>query len=114
MTVGVLLAGAAGFFWMRGCAAVLPAIEVDAGIIHVRNNTPVEWRDVRIWVNNHYALTVRSIPPQGFVRERVGRFVASQGQTINTSTTPVLSVVVLATGADGTPVREAWGTPSWH
>lgn len=114
VSVAVLLAGLAGFFWMRGCDQVLPDIEVADGRVHVRNNGEDEWRNVRIWVNEYYAVTVPSIPPQGFVREPVSRFVAAQGQTINTSTTPVSSVVVLATTADGTRVRLTWGAPVVH
>lgn len=114
LSVLVLAAGLAGFFWMRGCEAPLPEIEVADGVIHVRNVTGEEWRNVRIWVNEYYAATVVSIPPAGFVREPIRRFVAAQGQTINTSTTPVTSVVVLATGTDGRTVRIAWGTPVRH
>lgn len=112
VSVVVLLAGLAGFFWMRGCDQVLPDIEVDDGRIHVRNNSLEDWRNVRIWVNEYYAVTVPSIPPQGFVREPVSRFVAAQGQTINTSTTSVTSVVVLATTDDGARVRLTWGAPA--
>jgi hypothetical protein len=114
LSVSVLIVGLAGFLWMRGCDERLPEIEVAEGIIHVRNITDQEWRNVRIWVNEYYAVSVRSIPPAGFVRERVRRFVAAQGQTINTSTTPVTSVVVLAVDADGARVRIVWGTPVLH
>lgn len=110
----VLLTGLAGFFWMRGCTEALPDIEVADGTIHVRNETDQEWRNVRIWVNDYYAVTVVSIPPRGFVREKVTRFVASQGQTINTSTTAVTSVVVLGTLPDGQRLRLAWGQPQMH
>jgi hypothetical protein len=114
LSVFVLIVGLAGFFWMRGCDEVLPEIEVADGFIHVRNETDQAWRDVRIWVNDYYAVVVPSIPPKGFVRERVTRFVAAQGQTINTSTTPVTSVVVLASLAEGQRLRLVWGTPQLH
>jgi len=114
LSAAVLMVGLAGFFWMRGCDDVLPDIEVADGSIHVRNETDQDWRDVRIWVNEYYAVTVSSIPPRGFVREPVKRFVAAQGQTINTSTTPVTSVVVLATLADGQRLRLVWGQAQLH
>lgn len=114
LTIFVLIAGAAGFFWMRGCREALPEIEVRDGFVHVRNVTDQEWRNVRIWVNEYYAVTVVSIPPAGFVREPLKRFVAAQGQTINTSTTPVTSVAVLATGPQGERVRVVWGNPVMH
>lgn len=114
LSVIVLLAGLGGFFWMRGCAAELPEIEVADGFIHVRNLSDQEWRNVRIWVNEYYAAVVATVPPSGFVREPIKRFVAAQGQTINTSTTPITSVVVLAQQADGRRVRVAWGRPEMH
>lgn len=114
LSVIVLLVGLAGFFWMRGCNEVLPEIEVADGSIHVRNVTEYEWRNVRIWVNEYYAAVVATIPPGGFVREPVKRFAAAQGQTINTSTTPITSVVVLAQRQDGERVRIVWGKPEMH
>jgi hypothetical protein len=114
LSAAVLLIGLAGFFWMRGCEQVLPDIEVANGTIHVRNNTEQEWRNVRIWVNEYYAVTVPTIRPNAFVREPIKRFVAAQGQTINTSTTPITSVVVLGTGEDGERVRIVWGRAVMH
>lgn len=110
----VLLAGLAGFLFIRGCDERLPDIEVADGHIHVRNESDQDWQSVRIWVNEYYAVSVVSIPPKGFVREPIRRFVAAQGQTINTSTTPVTSVVVLATGPNGERLRLVWGTPQLH
>lgn len=110
----VLVVALAVFFWMRGCDERLPDIEVRDGIVHVRNSSDQDWRDVRIWVNDHYVAVVPVVPPAGFVREPIARFVASQGQTINSATTPITSVVVLATGPDGARVRITWGTPQWH
>lgn len=113
-SVTVLLAGLAGFFWMRGCAEALPEIDVADGSIHVRNLTEHEWRNVRIWVNEYYAAVVATVPPGGFVREPIKKFVAAQGQTINTSTTAITSVVVLAQRPDGERVRVVWGKPEMH
>ncbi len=114
LTVLVLLLGAGWILWLRGCAAPLPDIEVTDGAIVVRNQSDEPWRDVRVWVNEYYAVTAPGIPPAGFIRERVSRFVAAQGQTINTATTSVTSVVVLATAPDGRRVRLVWGRPQLH
>lgn len=112
--MSVLLVGVVWSVWLRGCPAELPDIEVADGAIVVRNQTDVEWTSVRIWVNDHYAVTAAALAPAGFIREPVRRFVASQGQRINTSTTAVTSVVVLAMTADGTRIRKVWGTPTLH
>jgi hypothetical protein len=114
LSVVVLAAGLAAFLFLRGCDERLPDIEVAEGFVHVRNETDQDWRNVRIWVNDHYAVSVVSIPPKGFVREPIRRFVAAQGQTINTSTTPVTSVVVMATGPAGERLRFVWGSPQLH
>ncbi len=103
-----------GVFWVRGCDTPLDPIVVADGTITVRNQTGQEWRDVRIWVNEYYAASLQAIPVAGFVREPINRFVAAQGQTINAASTPITSVVVLATDATGARVRLVWGTPTLH
>jgi hypothetical protein len=100
--------------WQRGCDTPLEDIVIDGGAVTVRNQSEDEWRDVRIWVNDHYAGGARSIPPGGFVREPLSRFRAAQGQTFNAAATPVASVVLLAKTPAGVPVRIAWGKPFWH
>lgn len=105
VTVGLLAAA---------CGAAEAPIEIDGQVIHVRNLTGSDWTDVRIWVNEYYAGTARTIPAGGFVREPASRFVASQGQPFDIVRTPVTSVVVLATDARGERVRIVWGTPVLH
>jgi len=102
------------FVWQRGCDPALKDIEVADGAITIRNQTTEEWLDVRIWVNEHYAGGTRSIPAGGFLREPLSRFVAAQGQTINTVTTAITSVVVLGRTPDGTRVRVILGSPQLH
>jgi len=109
-----LLIAVGWYFWQQRGAPYLEPIVVADGAVTVRNQTSREWRNVRIWVNDHYAGGARVIAAGGFVREPLSRFVAAQGQTINAATTRITSVVVLATEPDGTPVRVAWGKPFWH
>ena len=104
---------AAWMLWQRGCDRAQPDVVVADGAITVRNQTGEDWKNVRIWVNDYYSGTVAEIRSGSFVREPVTRFVAAQGQTLK-STTKITSVVALATGADGAPVRKAWGTPAWY
>lgn len=112
LVIGVCVAG--WVLWQRGCDQTLEDIVVDQGAVTVRNQSQDEWLNVRIWVNDHYAGGARSIPPGGFVREPLSRFVAAQGQSFNAVTTPVASVVVLAKTPAGAPVRVVWGKPFWH
>ena len=101
------------FLWQRGCRSTLPDIAVADGAVLVRNQTSDEWLDVRIWVNDYYSGTARSIPAGGFIREPIARFVAAQGQTL-TSYSAITSVVVLGHTASGTAVRVVFGKPFWH
>ena len=113
LAVWVLAAG--WLLWQQGCQTTsLEAIIVADGAVTVRNQTEDEWLDVRIWVNEHYAGGARSIPPHGFVREPLSRFVAAQGQRIDIARTAITSVVVLGRTPDGTRVRVAWGTSYLH
>jgi hypothetical protein len=99
--------------WQRGCDRTRADISIDGGAILVRNQTKEDWKNVRIWVNDYYSGTASEIRAGSFVREPVTRFVAAQGQKLQ-STTPITSVVVLATSASGTPVRIPWGKPAWY
>lgn len=111
LAVWVLAGG--WLLWQQGCDSALEPIVVADGAVTVRNQTPAEWQNVRIWVNEHYAGGARSIPAGGFVREPLSRFVAAQGQTM-TAATPVTSVVVLGTDGAGNRVRLVWGKPLLH
>lgn len=99
--------------WQRGCSAPKPDIEVGGGAVLVRNQTPDDWLDVRIWLNDYYAGTAAEITAGAFVREPVARFIAGQGQGLSASTA-ITSVVVLGHTRAGAPVRVAWGKPAWH
>ena len=115
VSIAIWLIAAAGWFlWQRRDATPLDVIVIADGAVTVRNQTAVEWKGVRIWVNDHYSGGATVIPAGGFVREPLSRFVAAQGQRINAATTRITSVVVLATNPDGSPVRVVWGKPFWH
>ena len=115
VSIGVWLVIAAGWYvWQRIDPVELDPIVIADGAVTVRNQTAGEWRNVRIWVNEHYAGGAQSIPPGGFVREPLSRFVAAQGQRIDAAKTKITSVVVLATAADGSRVRIPWGSPVLH
>jgi hypothetical protein len=112
--LAILVLAAGWLLWQQGCHTPLEDIVVADGAVTVRNQTPQEWLDVRIWVNEHYAGGARSIPASGFVREPLSRFIAAQGQKIDIATTAITSVVVLGRTPDGTRVRVVWGKPLLH
>ncbi|MEO6223959.1 MAG: hypothetical protein ABIP90_11990 [Vicinamibacterales bacterium] len=115
ISIAAWLVVAVGWYaWQRRAPAHLDAIVIADGAVTVRNQTPQEWRSVRIWVNEHYAGGARVIPPGGFVREPLSRFVTARGQTLDAARTSITSVVVLGTTPDGTAVRVVWGKTLLH
>jgi hypothetical protein len=106
----VLLAGvlAAG----PGCAEPPDPITIDGGALVVRNLTERDWRQVTIFVNDHYSGTTRAIPAGGLVRASLGDFMAMHGQRFDFRRAELLSIVVRATDDTGKPVRLAWGQQS--
>jgi hypothetical protein len=109
-----LVLGAGWYLWQMREPAPLDPIVIAEGAVTVRNQTDQEWQNVRIWVNEYYAGFARVIPAGGFVREPLSRFVAAQGQRLDAVRTPITSVVVLGTAADGSRIRVAWGKAVMH
>jgi hypothetical protein len=92
-----------------GCSSAQEPIAIDGGAVMVRNLTGQGWRQVQIFVNDHYSGMTRAIPAGGSVRAPLGDFMAMHGQRFNYRNTEVLSIVVRATDDAGRPVRLAWG-----
>jgi hypothetical protein len=109
-----LVLGIAWFAWQRRSTSTLETIAVDDGTVTVRNQTPRDWQNVRIWVNEHYAGEARSIAAGSFVREPLSRFITAGNVTFDAARLKVNSVVVLAMEPDGTRVRVPWGKPVLH
>ncbi len=109
-----LLVATGWYLWQRRDPVPLDAIVIADGAVTVRNQTASEWQSVRIWVNEHYAGGARVIPPGGFVREPLSRFVTARGQTLDAARTSITSVVVLGRTPDGAAVRIVWGEALLH
>jgi hypothetical protein len=84
-------------------------IRVDGRVLTVENMTADEWRNVEVWLNDHYRVT-RSKMPAG---ERFGipldAFVAGFGQRFNPARQVVQGIEVTATTPAGKPVTLVWG-----
>jgi hypothetical protein len=109
-----LVLGIAWFAWNRRAGPTLETIVIADGTITVRNQTPTDWKSVRIWINEHYAGEARSIAAGSFIREPLSRFVTAGNVRFDAVLLKVNSVVVLATDSDGTRVRIPWGKPVLH
>ncbi len=101
----LLIALAAG-----GCSLPKDPILVDEGHVTVENLTSVEWRSVRVTVNDHFVGGVTSLLPGGRLNAPLSQFQTALGQKFDRSRQSVFKVEVSATDASGAPVSLKWGT----
>ena len=92
------------------CSAPRDAIIVDEGMITVENQTRVEWRNVRITVNDHFSGGAAALLPGGRLNAPLSQFQTGLGQKFDRGRQSVYKVDVTATDADGKPVTLKWGT----
>jgi hypothetical protein len=91
------------------CDAPRDAIVVDEGMVVIENQTPREWRSVRITVNDHFTGGVASLLPGGRLTAPLSDFQTGFGQKFDRGRQSVFKIEVTATEPDGTPVKLAWG-----
>lgn len=84
-------------------------IVVDGNTLTVENQTADEWRNVEIWLNDHYRVTRSSMPPGERFSVPLDAFVAGFGQRFNSKRQVVQGVEVTATNARGAPVKLVHG-----
>ena len=84
-------------------------IMVGTDRITVINLTDTGWRDVEVWLNDHYRVQVREVGAGQRVEISIGVFVEAFGRRFDTKKQVPFGVEVDATGADGKPVRLVWG-----
>jgi hypothetical protein len=89
-----------------GCSK--PAIEplkLDGNVLTVDNRSSDEWKDVEIWLNTYYRLTVASIPPNGRFQAPLDNFVAGFGQRFQFRRMQVKDLRLTAKLPDGRPIE---------
>ena len=99
----------AGLSVCGACDAPRDAIVVDEGMVVIENQTPREWRSVRITVNDHFTGGVASLLPGGRLTAPLSDFQTGFGQKFDRGRQSVFKIEVTATEPDGTPVKLAWG-----
>lgn len=77
--------------------------------ITVINMTDTAWREVDVWLNDHYRAQARDLAPGQRLDVPIGVFVAGFGQRFDAKKQAPFGVEVTASGADGRPVRLVWG-----
>lgn len=101
--LGVVIACAAA------CRPPLEPIVVQAGRIVVTNTSDESWRDVEVWLNDHYRVTTATLEPHGVLDAPLANFVAGFGQRFDVARQPVRGIEVTARTAGGVEVRHVWG-----
>jgi hypothetical protein len=93
---------------LASCSRPPERLSVQGRTITVINDTNREWRNVEIWVNNHYRGTRDVIAPGERCIAPLDMFVAGFGQRFPRDQ-HVTGIEVTATDPSGSPVKLVWG-----
>jgi hypothetical protein len=77
--------------------------------ITVINLTDTAWRDVEVWLNDHYRVQSRDLAAGQRLDIPIRVFVAAYGQHFDPKKQYPSGVEVDAMGSDGKPVKLVWG-----
>jgi hypothetical protein len=83
-------------------------IIVDEGVVTVENLTGVEWRNVRVTVNDHFSGGAAVLEPGGRLTAPLSQFQTGLGQKFDRGRQSVFKVEVTATDPDGKAVNIKW------
>jgi hypothetical protein len=90
------------------CSTPRDAIVVDEGTITVENLTDVEWKSVRVTVNDHFTGGTPSLLPGGRLNAPLSQFQTAMGQKFDRGRQSVFKVEVTATDSSGKAVSLQW------
>jgi hypothetical protein len=80
-------------------------LRLDGNLLTIDNRTKDEWKDVEVWLNTYYRLTVSSIPPNGHVQAPLDNFVAGFGQRFQFRRMQIKDLRLTAKLPDGRPLE---------
>jgi hypothetical protein len=84
-------------------------VRVGTDRVTVINLTNMAWRDVNVWLNDHYRVQQRDLAPGQRLEIPLRVFVAAFGQKFDPKKQIPSGIEVDAVAADGTPVKIVWG-----
>jgi len=90
------------------CDVPRDPIIVDEGVVTVENLTAVEWRNVRVTVNDHFSGGAAVLEPGGRLTAPLSQFQTGLGQKFDRGRQSVFKVEVIATDPDGKAVNIKW------
>lgn len=91
------------------CTLPRDPIIVGQGMLRLENQSPREWRDVRVTINDHFTGGVRSLRPGSIMTAYLRDFETGFGQRFDRGTMSVYKVRVSARDVYGQPVALSWG-----
>jgi hypothetical protein len=104
----ILLAGL--LLGVSACTSEEPRpIRVATDRITVINLTDTAWRDVEVWLNDHYRVQARELAAGQRLDVPLTVFIAGFGQRFDPKKQIPFGIEVDAMGADGKPVKVVWG-----
>ena len=108
LLAGVLVIGVlAG---VQACNTERPnPVRVGTDRVTVINLTGTAWRDVNVWLNDHYRGQARELAPGQRLEIPLGVFVAAFGQRFDPKKQIPSGIEVAAIAADGKPIKIVWG-----
>ena len=90
------------------CSDDRPPVTIKDNIVIVENQTPREWRNVVISVNDHFRGGGATLAAGGRMTAPLSGFQTAFGQRFDRSRQSVSKIEVTATDAGGTPVALTW------
>jgi hypothetical protein len=87
------------------CSPPPGPITVDENVLSVQNQTPREWRNVVVTVNDHFRGGAARLPPGGRMTASLGQFQTAFGQHYDIARQSLFKVEVTAADADGSAVN---------
>jgi hypothetical protein len=80
-------------------------LQLDRNMLTVDNRSSADWRDVEIWLNQYFRVTVKSIPAKSRFQAPLDTFVAGFGQRFNFHSMQVKDLRLTAKLPDGSPLE---------
>jgi len=87
------------------CADLPPdPLQLDGGTLTVDNRTPDDWKDVEIWINRYFRVTVPTIAARSRFQVPLNAFVSGYSQRFDIKHIVIKDLRLTAKQPDGKPI----------
>jgi hypothetical protein len=105
MRRGLLVAVAVAILGLASCVDIPPdPLQLDRGVLTVDNHTSSDWKDVEIWINQYFRVTVPTIAARSRFQVPLDSFVSGYSQRFDVHKAVIKDLRLTAKQPDGTPV----------